>query len=280
MQLQLGLIGYPVQHSLSPWIHNQFLEKAGTSGTYSLFEINPDSFEEEIKTLKTRELNGFNVTVPFKQQIIPYLDELDRKAEMTGAVNTVVKRGGRWIGYNTDGAGYVFGLTETYPTVSKHTVDSILIIGAGGAARGIYQALADEGFAHIDIANRTRSSAEAIAASGPDSVRTTVLDLTKAEENVADYDLIIQTTAVGMKPNTHDQIMSLERLRADSIVSDIIYQPITTRFLQEAQEKGASIQQGHTMLLYQAQYAFQLWTSENVPIDDMENQLKEKLEGR
>ncbi|MFD2759486.1 shikimate dehydrogenase [Lentibacillus juripiscarius] len=281
MRLKLGLIGYPIQHSLSPWIHNRFLEKAGTDGQYSLFEISPeDSFEKKLEHLKTSEINGLNVTVPYKQQIIPYLDELDWKAEMTGAVNTVVSNNGKWIGYNTDGTGYVRGLKEKYPSVFRDTSNRILILGAGGAARGIYQALAAEGFSRIDIANRTPSSAEAIAQSGNGGVQTAVLGLHEAGESLGHYSLIVQTTAVGMKPNAEEQIISLEHLDADSIVSDIIYQPLTTSLLQEARRRGASIHYGHTMLLYQAQYAFQLWTSEKVPICDMEQQLKNVLEGR
>ncbi|RYG74759.1 shikimate dehydrogenase [Lentibacillus lipolyticus] len=281
MSLKLGLIGYPVQHSLSPWIHNRFLEKAGIDGTYSLFEIGPDSvFEQELEKLKTSGLNGFNVTVPYKKKVIACMDELDWKAEQTGAVNTVAHQNGKWIGYNTDGTGYVHGLKEKYPTIFKDTASRILIIGAGGAARGIYQALAAEGFSQIDIANRTPSSAETIAQSGFNGVQTAVMGLQEAEKALDHYRLIIQTTAVGMKPNVEEQIISLDKVSTDSVVSDIVYQPLTTSFLQDAYRRGASVHHGHTMLLYQAQYAFQLWTSEKVPIGEMEQQLKNVLEGR
>ncbi|TRM12769.1 shikimate dehydrogenase [Lentibacillus cibarius] len=280
MQFRLGLIGHPIQHSLSPWIHNQFLEKSGLTGTYSLIEITPeDSFTRELEKLKSSGLHGFNVTVPYKQKIIPYLDQLEWKAEVTGAVNTVVNQNGKWVGYNTDGTGYVRGLKEQYPSVFEAAC-KVLIIGAGGAARGIYQALIAEGLSYIDIANRTTESAEAIAQKGSDGVQTNVLGLQEAEEVLGHYNLIIQTTAVGMKPNTEEQIISLEQLNEDSIVSDIIYQPLTTKFLQTARRKGAHVHYGHTMLLYQAQYAFQLWTSYNIPIGDLKQQLKTLLEGR
>src|SRR5690625_2467600 len=113
---QLGLIGYPIKHSLSPWIHEQFLKKANLSGRYTLFEIGPnESFAQVMEELKRKELDGFNVTVPYKQTIIPYLDEIDTEAESIGAVNTVLNDNGRWIGYNTDGKGYLRALENKFP---------------------------------------------------------------------------------------------------------------------------------------------------------------------
>src|SRR5699024_2337850 len=114
---QFGLIGYPIKHSLSPWIHEQFLQKASLDGSYSIIEINPDqNFEEQINHMRNRNMDGFNVTVPYKQKIIPYLDEIDEEANKMGAFNTVVNRDGKWIGYNTDGMGYLRSLEGRFPS--------------------------------------------------------------------------------------------------------------------------------------------------------------------
>ncbi|SFA69805.1 shikimate dehydrogenase [Lentibacillus halodurans] len=281
MAYKLGLIGYPVKHSLSPWIHQQFLTKAGLAGEYSIEEIAPnDSFKQEVERIKSSQFDGFNVTVPYKKQIIPYLDHLDKQAQAIGAVNTVVRQNKKWIGYNTDGAGYITGLKHYYPSIFANKQCSILLIGAGGAARGIFHSLAAAGFTRIDIANRTRSSAENIAASGGRKTKTSIITLKDAAYHLSYYDLIIQTTNVGMRPNVRDTVISLEHMSKDAIVSDIVYQPIETEFLHQAGKKGASVHYGHTMLLYQAQYAFELWTSKKVPLDDMEQQLQNILEGR
>ncbi|ALX48146.1 shikimate dehydrogenase [Lentibacillus amyloliquefaciens] len=281
MHYKLGLIGYPVQNSLSPWIHEQFLKKADIGGNYALLEINPKkSFENELQQIKNNHYDGFNVTVPYKKQIIPFLDDLDDGAHAIGAVNTVAWQNGKWVGYNTDGKGYVTALGHAHPSIFQHKQCRILLIGAGGAARGIFYELAEAGFRRIDIANRTQSSAEDIASLGDGKAKTSILTLKEAENNLKMYDLIIQTTNIGMKPNVNDAIISLEQIDRRSIVSDIVYQPIETHFLQQASRIGASVHHGHTMLLYQAQYAFEIWTSKKVPADDLNQPLQSILEGR
>lgn len=275
-----GLIGYPIRHSLSPWIHGRFLAKAELQGSYELFEIDPAlSFESEIKKLRDLNLDGFNVTVPFKETILPYLDEIDQEAEAIGAVNTVVNKRGKWIGYNTDGKGYIRSLVNKYPFIFDEKSKAILLIGAGGAARGIYYALTSLGCKHIDIANRTAESALSIASLASDSTRTNILSINEAEVELSNYDLIIQTTSVGMKPYPERTIMQLDHLKKTSIVSDIVYQPIETKILREAQNRDAFIHFGHTMLLYQAQYAFEIWTNKRVLVNDMDEELKQLLKG-
>lgn len=282
MSYSFALIGYPIQHSLSPWIHEQFLKRAELHGSYTLKEIAWDEhFAKRISELKSQSIDGFNVTVPYKQKIIPYLDELNEEAERIGAVNTVVHRHGRWVGYNTDGKGYVRSLHEQHPFLFADKNIKIAIIGAGGAARGIYDALVTEGFRSIDIANRTRSSADVIAALQQEQTTTNVLSLAAFEQATSKYDLIIQTTSVGMKPAQEKSILSSEvSFKKDSVLSDIVYQPIETTFLKRAKKRGTFIHHGHTMLLYQAQYAFELWTGLRVPLGNMEKQLSQILEGR
>lgn len=281
MNYQFGLIGYPAKHSLSPWIHECFLQKANLNGSYSIIEIPPDeNFDEQIDHLKSLELHGFNVTVPYKQRIISYLDELDEQARKMGAVNTVVSRNGKWVGYNTDGIGYLRSLTDRFPSLLEEKTKRILLIGAGGAARGIYYVLAAADYSNIDVANRTKASAEGIASLKRSEANTNVLSLKEAEQQLDEYDVIIQTTSVGMKPYHSVSIIETSKLKSESIVSDIIYQPLKTELLRQAEAKGASVHLGHTMLLHQAQYAFEIWTDNRISVGDMDEQLQHKLEGR
>ncbi|WP_068674387.1 shikimate dehydrogenase [Oceanobacillus sp. Castelsardo] len=284
MSLQFQLIGYPIKHSLSPWIHERFLSKANLQGTYEINEIDlQDSFEDRIMEMKNnKKLNGFNVTVPYKQKIIPYLDSLDKHAEKLGAVNTVlINKDGKWIGYNTDSTGYVRALETKYPELTKERKSKhVLILGAGGAARGIYCGLDFAGYVNIDIANRTTEKAREIAELRSESTNTKILTLKEVESDLSKYDIIIQTTSVGMKPNIKNTIISLNSLKPDVIVSDIVYQPIKTKFLKEAEELGARIHFGHTMLLYQGLYAFEIWTGLSIDIKNMDEKLQQVLEGR
>lgn len=277
---RLGLIGYPIKHSLSPWIHESFLASTNVKGSYSIIEIDPaTSFSKSMQLLKERNLNGFNVTVPFKQSIIPFLDEVDQEAKRIGAVNTVVNKNGNWIGYNTDGKGYVRSLMDKFPGLESEKEQSVLMIGAGGAARGIYYALLTEGFTNIDIANRTLSSAQELTEFKPPSANTKIKTLEDAEAMLSDYDVVIQTTSVGMKPYEGTTVISLDKLKPSCIVSDIVYQPIKTRFLTEAESKGALLHFGHTMLLYQAQLAFEIWTNKNIELMELDTALRLQLEG-
>ncbi|WP_096270650.1 shikimate dehydrogenase [Paucisalibacillus globulus] len=279
MEFKLGLIGYPIKHSLSPWIHNQFLESAKIKGEYSIYEVREDSLFNQIEMMKEKEYRGFNVTIPYKQKVIPFLDEIDDTAKVIGAVNTVLNDNGRLIGFNTDGTGYFRALQQYYPELVEDKDNSILIIGAGGAARGIYYVLSQAGFKTIDIANRTSGKAESIQELASRNTNTNVLSLNQGEKNIHQYDVIIQTTNIGMKPDVLHSPLKLNNIRDSAIVSDIIYQPIWTSFLREAHINGASIHHGHTMLLYQAQYAFEIWFGFKPELRDMEQQLKQLLEG-
>lgn len=271
-----GLVGHPVKHSLSPWIHGHFFKKSGLKGNYQLFDISPKDFHASIDILK-EDLIGFNVTLPYKQKIISKIDELDQSAEKSGAVNTVVKRGNRWIGYNTDGIGYVRSLEKEYPEVFSNQDINVLMIGAGGAARGIFYALLQNGIQNIDLTNRSLERAEQLAQDF--SSNSKIYSLQDVLGQIPQYDLIIQTTSVGMDPNHEEKIFSLPPLREGVIVSDIVYRPLNTKFLLEAKRKGANLHKGHTMLLYQALYAFEIWTGKKLMVEGIEKELKTKLKG-
>jgi len=274
LSLKLKLIGYPIKHSLSPWIQTSFLERSGLEGSYRLHEISSkEIFGEEMKKLREEEVNGFNITVPYKQTIIPYLDRIDITAERVGAVNTVSLEGNEWVGYNTDGIGYVQALRDKFPDMDRNIDVPILILGAGGAARGIFHGLIQAGYTNLTLANRTKSKSEDIMK----GTNASVITLTEAEKDIAAYDVIIQTSSVGMEEPK--QIVDLSNLKAGTIVSDIVYQPLVTQFLKQAEEKGGRIHYGHTMLLYQAQKAFEIWTNKNVDVTGMDEEMIAKIKG-
>ncbi|MGP4041785.1 shikimate dehydrogenase [Gracilibacillus sp. D59] len=278
MTYKLGLIGHPIGHSLSPWIHQQFLDLAELNGEYKLYEGDREALPSVLKHLKETGIDGFNVTVPYKQVIVDYLDEIDNDAEILSAVNTVINRDGKWKGYSTDGEGYVRSLKEPYPTL-LNSKTSVLLLGAGGAARGIYRALNGQGVDTVDIANRSQDKAEDLLSLRLDEVKSSVLSYQQAEEQLAKYDLIVQTTSVGMKPNIKDQVIQLDNISKDAVVSDIVYQPIMTQLLQDASGRGANIHHGHAMLLYQGQLAFEKWTGKNLDVAHLVNKLENKLRG-
>ncbi|MDY0396746.1 hypothetical protein RWE15_23695 [Virgibacillus halophilus] len=150
----------------------------------------------------------------------------------------------------------------------------------GGAARGIYAAMLQTGMPVIDIANRTRASAEKLSQLNSGNTSSAVLSLEDAEASINKYDLIIQTTSVGMEPDDEGQLVKLGKLRTNTIVSDIVYKPIMTKLLKQAEQRGARIHQGHLMLLHQARYAFEIWTECKVDVQSMDIELKAVLEGR
>lgn len=280
MFYRFQVIGNPIEHSLSPWIHRRFMEIAKINGEYTKNKIEPNELEVKFAQIKEQGIDGFNVTLPHKQAIIPLLDDLDDTAEKMGAVNTVAYKKGKWIGYNTDGIGYLRSLERAYPDLFiEKEKKKVLIIGAGGASRAIFYALYNNGFQSIDLANRTVQSAEQIA-SLQDGITTNILTLHQAEQNVSSYDLIIQTTSVGMVPNEKQSVIEIANIKEFAVVSDIVYQPIETKLLQDAKKAGARIHFGHTMLLFQAQASFEIWTGIKPEIGDLDKQLKEILEGR
>lgn len=276
--LKLGLIGHPVGHSMSPWIHHSLLDQQGLEGNYELFDVSSEKFDDMVEQLKQQSLDGFNVTVPYKERIIPHLDRLDESAKALGAVNTVKQTNRGWVGYNTDGSGFVDSLSNRYPeALNKAT--RVLVLGSGGAARGIYFALLKTEVERVDVANRTIARANAIVEDNTSSVASSSLDLKEAEAQLDQYDVVIQTTTVGMSPDEDQMIISLDHLREGAIVSDIVYRPVETMFLLKASQKGAKLHFGHEMLLQQAVYAFSIWTGTDPDAFALLDTFERKLKG-
>ncbi|MFC0014898.1 MULTISPECIES: shikimate dehydrogenase [Allobacillus] len=268
---RLGLIGNPIKHSKSPELHEQFLKELGVKGVYKLYELTHDELGAFTERAKQDGILGFNVTVPYKEAIIPHLDRLDFFAKEMNAVNTVKLMNGELVGYNTDGIGYMEALRQFKPDFFDHTNKEILIIGAGGAAKGIALALNEIENTTINIANRTEDRAFELARKLKNGH---VYSLAEAERHLEAYDLIIQTTTAGMQPNIDGQVIRLDRVKPTAIVSDIIYQPKWTKFLKQASEHGVHVLFGIDMLIYQAAKSFEIWTGHR-PTEKLLESLKE-----
>ncbi|MGM7635690.1 shikimate dehydrogenase [Bacillus sp. Hm123] len=278
MKKLFGVIGDPIAHSMSPVMHHSAFAALSVDGYYHPFHIKPDDLADAVKGMKAIGVEGFNVTIPHKTAIIPLLDKVDPLAEAIGAVNTVVREEDQWVGYNTDGLGYVRALREEYPGVLED--QHVLIVGAGGAARAIFYTLASEGVSRITLANRTPEKAQAMIEACPYEVEGTVLSLEEAEEKLAEYDVIIQTTSIGMAPQVEDMPIALDHLKAMAFVSDIIYNPLETKLLQEAKKQGAYTQNGLKMFVYQGALAFEKWTGIFPDVQQMEKVVLQQLGGK
>jgi shikimate dehydrogenase len=252
-----AVLGNPIGHSMSPLMHNDLFSYYQIDAHYLPFQVRAEDLEDAVKGLRAIGVGGFNVTVPHKSSIIPFLDEVDPLAKSIGAVNTVVNQGGKLIGYNTDGPGFLKGLTACYPSIKGKKV---LVIGAGGAARAIYFTLAKEKPLTLDIANRTPNNALSLIKECPYSVVSHAYSLEEAGKQLVEYDLIVQTTSIGMSPNTSELPISVNEIKKESMVCDIIYNPLETKFLQMAKQHGAQIQNGIEMFVYQGALAFEIWT--------------------
>lgn len=271
-----AVIGDPIAHSKSPDMHSIWYDELNINASYIPIHVEKESLHHAVESMKLLGISGFNVTIPHKEEIIPYLDELDRTAQKMGAVNTVVRTSdGRFKGYNTDGVGFVKSL---HAAVGKSLLEEqVLIIGAGGAARGIAFALDDAGYSNISIANRTVAKAGQIAQniSGGKA-----LSLQQAEQMLERYKIIIQTTPAGMSSSDFELPFSLNRMAADTIACDIVYNPLMTPFLQFAEKKGAKVVTGLGMFIHQGATAFEHWLGIYPPIERVESFLLEQLQTR
>jgi len=257
----LGIIGHPVSHSLSPLMHNTALEQCDLDFMYVPFDVAPEHLQVAINGLRALKVAGINVTIPHKQTVMPYLDELDASAEAAGAVNTIRNDNGRLIGYNTDGDGLIKSLADDLHFQAEAA--TILLLGAGGAARGAVAALCRSGAARILIHNRTYESAEKLAADMyqryPTTAVNAILDMATLENSAREAALIINTTSVGMKDNELS-FPCLDSLAPTTKVYDMVYAPPVTPLLREAAKRGLQTANGLGMLACQGELAFAIWT--------------------
>lgn len=270
MKKWYAVIGDPIAHSLSPFMHDTWFQHHGIDAGYIPIRVEPDNLEKAFESLKLLGVSGFNITLPHKQAIIPFLDNLDETALKMNAVNTVVYDNQEYVGFNTDGDGFVRSLLRQSVDVDG----KVLVIGAGGAARGISYALKRAGFGDVTITNRTYRRAEELA----EETGSAAITMPDAEASLSDFDIIIQTTSVGLSQD--DALpLSLDRLKEGSVVADIIYNPLTTSFLEKAQEKNCTIVNGVGMFVYQGAIAFEKWTGIEPDTEKMIQLITEKLGG-
>jgi shikimate dehydrogenase len=256
------VIGDPVRHSLSPTIHNAAFAALGLDWAYVAFPVPAGSGVAAVEAMRALGIDGLNVTMPHKVDVIPGLDELSPTAERLQAVNTIHRRGGALVGESTDGAGFLDALRFDEGFDPAGT--SVVVLGAGGAARAVVLALASAGAADVAVVNRTASRAAEAAALAPGVGRT------GDEGDVTGADLVVNATPVGME-GVHAEAMLVDPklLRRGQLAVDLVYHPLRTPFLAAAKERGAVPVTGLGMLIHQAAHAFRLWTGEDPPLEVM-----------
>lgn len=261
----LGIIGYPIEHTFSPAMHNFISEAVHNNFIYSAYLIPPEQLENAINAVRALDIKGINVTAPHKVEVMQYLDEVTDTARELGSVNTVVNRGGKLYGYNTDADGFCMMLEKNDIAIKG---SNILIIGAGGVTRPTVIRLIDNGASAITVLNRTKEKADSLA----DDIMKVKGFKINTTVNSFDFDIVINTTSAGMEPQenvlpTHSisEISDLSFINENTAVVDMIYNPSETRFLKEARERGAKTLNGLGMLIYQGVIAYELFTDTNLP---------------
>ena len=273
------LLGYPVSHSMSAIMHNAAFKHMELDYQYELLNIKPENLGEVIKNFRVETFGGANVTIPHKVKIMKYLDEVDAEAKRIGAVNTIIMKGDRLKGYNTDGKGAIRTITETYGPLNGA---EIVMLGAGGAARAIgYHISKSAG--RLRILNRNSGRAKKLARylkSLPEcnsSISSFLLDNQNLENCIKDADILVNTTPIGMSPNVEASPVDAKFLHSKLLVFDAVYNPPMTKLLREAETAGAQILPGLRMLVYQGSESFRMWTGLAPPEQLMLQVIKEEL---
>jgi shikimate dehydrogenase len=262
------IIGDPVHHSLSPGMQNAAFAAAGLNCTYIAFRVPAPELKESIASLRAINVAGFNVTIPHKVSVMQYLDELDSTAKKAGAVNTVNNIEGVFKGYNTDIAGFIEPLHRR--KVNFNT--TVLLLGAGGAARAIVAALSEEKIAKLVIANRDLKKAGELANRAKElGIKCETVQLEKAQDAAKSAGIIVNATSIGLQ--NEPSPIGAEHIKKGSIVYDIVYRPVVTDLLEQAKFAEARVVYGYEMLLEQGAKAFEIWTGLPAPREAMKKNL-------
>ena len=274
-----AVVANPIKHSISPFIHNSAFEATNTNGVYLAWEVEATDLAETVANIRRYQMYGINLSMPYKEQVIPYLDELSEEARLIGAVNTVVNREGTLIGYNTDGKGFFKSLPSF-----KISRKRLVLLGAGGAAKAILAQAILDGVSQISVfvrsssMEKTRPYLEKIQNATGFRVDLFALeDVQDLQDSITKADLLVNATSVGMDGSSQPiptRIVLPEKL----MVADVIYQPFETPFLKWARNQGNQSINGLGMLLYQAAEAFELWTGKEMPTDQIWESLKQKYQ--
>jgi shikimate dehydrogenase len=265
-----AIIGDPVEHSLSPVMHNAAFNELGLNLVYVAFTVTPTELKTAVLGAKSLNLRGLNVTMPHKHAVMNYLDDVDQTAKNIGAVNTVLNNNGKLVGYNTDGAGAMIALQENGVDAEEK---KLVLLGAGGAAKAIaYQAAQD--VEELVILNRTEEKAKELVKvlqSFDAKVSSRALSAASLKDELANVDILVNATSVGMHPDYDASPVSSDLLRSGMCVMDIVYNPLNTKLLNDAKSAGAKTVSGVEMLIYQGAVAFEIWTNCPAPVEAMKN---------
>ena len=272
-----AVVANPIKHSISPFIHNSAFEATHTNGVYLAWEVEATDLAETVANIRRYQMYGINLSMPYKEQVIPYLDQLSEEARLIGAVNTVVNREGTLIGYNTDGKGFFKSLPSF-----KISRKRLVLLGAGGAAKAILAQAILDGVSQISVfvrsssMEKTRPYLEKIQNATGFRVDLFALeDIQELQDSITQADLLVNATSVGMDGSSQPIPTSIV-LPEKLMVADVIYQPFETPFLKWARNQGNQSINGLGMLLYQAAEAFELWTGKEMPTDQIWESLKQK----
>jgi shikimate dehydrogenase len=276
----LGLIGYPVAHSLSPGMHRAAFDALGIEAHYALWETQPDRLAKRIASLRFAEILGANVTIPYKEHVVSLVDECDPLAARIGAVNTIVNRDGCLMGYNTDAPGFTRALTEfaAFDCPGK----KVVILGTGGAARAAAVGLLENEVGEVTLLGRNQKHVnnllyhlQTLTAKihGTTRVYGALLGSHEASRFLSTSDLLVNATPVGLKADDTTLLFDVNILPTTALVMDMIFNPPLTPLLRAAQAHGCQVLNGLSMLLYQGALAFELWTDRPAPLEVMRRAL-------
>ncbi len=275
-----GVIGDPIEHSMSPVMYNAAFIELRLNYIYVPFKVRKEDLSKAIEGVRALNIKGLNVTIPHKIAVTQFLDELDPLAENIGAVNTIVNNDGILKGYNTDALGFLQTLLEKGIELKG---EKVVILGAGGASRAISFLLAQRG-ANLLILNRTLDKAKECADRVSNVFQREVKALALNRQNLIralkEADILVNTTNVGMSPNTETTLVTSDLIKPHLIVFDIVYNPIKTKLLMEADKAGAQTISGAEMLVWQGALAFEKWTTLKAPIELMRKKVINELERR
>lgn len=273
----VGVIGHPIEHSMSPPMHNNAFKELNMDYVYVAFHVLPENIKKLIESCKTLDIKGLNVTIPHKTSVIPFLDEIDPTAKKIGAVNTIQFKNGIAKGFNTDGIGAIKSIQE-YTTLKGK---NILIIGAGGASKAISFTLINENINSLVIANRSKENACNLIENirmQCDFEEISYVDIKDSSELIDDVDIIINTTPIGMYPKHEvEPPIKTDKINEKHIVMDVIYNPLETVLLKEARLNGATTINGTSMLINQGLESFEIFTACKASYKSFEEALMEQL---
>jgi shikimate dehydrogenase len=273
-----GVIGDPIEHTLSPAMQNAAFESLKLDAVFLAFKITSGEVENAIRGIRSLGIRGLNVTMPDKSSVIPFLDEVDETAKVLDSVNTILNDNGKLRGFSTDGAGAHRALEENGVTLAGK---KLVLLGAGGAAKAIAYTLAKE-VKELVLLNRTPTKTDALAESinrkFHKKVTSGPLSSSAIQQNLKTADILINATSVGMHPHAADSIVKPEWLKPNLTVMDIVYNPLETKLARDAKAADAQVISGVEMLIYQGAASFEIWTGKSAPVEVMRKAALKQLQ--